>query len=115
MRVDGLDSVLVFMSTTGHGFKIDYPSITLHAISRAGDRPSIYCQLDEETTAAAEQLSHTNLNGNVDEDERDKKGDEGGEEEDQEPEQDCSPMRELNIFPQNPQSCESQTPVSDCY
>lgn len=98
-------------ATTGRGFKIDYPSITLHAVSRAGDRPSIYCQLDEETTAAAEQLSHTNLNGTVAED-----GDgDGDEEQAQEQEQDYSPMRELNIFPQNPLSCEreSGSPFSD--
>jgi nucleotide-sensitive chloride channel 1A len=31
------------MPSTGHGFQLDYPSISLHAISR----PSIYCQLDE--------------------------------------------------------------------
>jgi nucleotide-sensitive chloride channel 1A len=35
------------MSTTGHGFQIEYPAITLHAISRAESGPSIYCQLDE--------------------------------------------------------------------
>lgn len=36
------------MSTTGKGFQITYPSITLHAISRSGEGPaSIYCQLDE--------------------------------------------------------------------
>jgi nucleotide-sensitive chloride channel 1A len=40
-------SVLVFMSTTGRGFQIEYPAITLHAVSRAEAGPSIYCQLDE--------------------------------------------------------------------
>lgn len=41
-------SALVFMSITGKGFQITYPSITLHAISRSGEGPaSIYCQLDE--------------------------------------------------------------------
>ena len=40
-------SVLVFMSATGRGFQVEYPSITLHAISRAETGPSIYCQLDE--------------------------------------------------------------------
>ncbi|KAH9924235.1 regulator of volume decrease after cellular swelling-domain-containing protein [Amylocystis lapponica] len=42
-----LESVLVFMSTTGHGFQVEYPAITLHAISRAEAGPSIYCQLDQ--------------------------------------------------------------------
>lgn len=37
----------MFMSTTGQGFKVEYPSITLHAVSRAENGPSIYCQLDE--------------------------------------------------------------------
>ncbi|KAJ3758467.1 regulator of volume decrease after cellular swelling-domain-containing protein [Lentinula raphanica] len=42
-----LESVLVFMSKTGKGFQIEYPSITLHAVSRGDTPPSIYCQLDE--------------------------------------------------------------------
>ncbi|KAF8802508.1 hypothetical protein BYT27DRAFT_7235414 [Phlegmacium glaucopus] len=42
-----LTSVLVFMSTTGVGFQIEYPAITLHAVSRGESGPSIYCQLDE--------------------------------------------------------------------
>ncbi|EIM91386.1 uncharacterized protein STEHIDRAFT_153030 [Stereum hirsutum FP-91666 SS1] len=43
-----IESALVFMSTTGKGFQITYPSITLHAILRSGEGPaSIYCQLDE--------------------------------------------------------------------
>lgn len=29
------------------GFQIQYPAITLHAISRGEPGPSIYCQLDE--------------------------------------------------------------------
>jgi chloride channel, nucleotide-sensitive, 1A len=40
-------SVLVFVSSTGRGFQIQYPSITLHAVSRTEAGPSIYCQLDE--------------------------------------------------------------------
>ena len=40
------------MSITGRGFKVEYPSITLHAISRAENGPSIYCQLDESTPEA---------------------------------------------------------------
>lgn len=35
------------MSTTGRGFQIEYPAITLHAISRGEKGPAIYCQLDE--------------------------------------------------------------------
>ncbi|OBZ72328.1 Methylosome subunit pICln [Grifola frondosa] len=42
-----IESVLVFMSATGRGFQVEYPSITLHAISRADSGPSIYCQLDD--------------------------------------------------------------------
>ncbi|KAJ7646774.1 regulator of volume decrease after cellular swelling-domain-containing protein [Roridomyces roridus] len=42
-----IESVLVFMSTTGRGWQIEYPSITLHAMSRGEAGPSIYCQLDE--------------------------------------------------------------------
>ncbi|KAJ7721713.1 regulator of volume decrease after cellular swelling-domain-containing protein [Mycena maculata] len=42
-----IESVLVFMSSTGRGFQIEYPTITLHAVSRAEAGPSIYCQLDE--------------------------------------------------------------------
>ncbi|CCM07058.1 uncharacterized protein FIBRA_09380 [Fibroporia radiculosa] len=42
-----IESVLVFMSAAGRGFQVEYPSITLHAISRAESGPSIYCQLDE--------------------------------------------------------------------
>lgn len=83
------------MSNTGHGFQIEYPSITLHAISRQDGQPSIYCQLDEETEAAIDQLSHTDLNGT---------GNEGDEQEEQGHEND-TPMRELSIIPQNPQAC----------
>ncbi|KAF5370452.1 hypothetical protein D9615_009739 [Tricholomella constricta] len=47
-----LTSVLVFMSSTGRGFQIEYPAITLHAISRGENGPSIYCQLDESDPSA---------------------------------------------------------------
>lgn len=40
-------SVLAFISTSGKGFEVPYPAITLHAISRTETGPSIYCQLDE--------------------------------------------------------------------
>ena len=83
------------MSNTGHGFQIEYPSITLHAISRQDEQPSIYCQLDEETEAVIEQLSHADLNGTEnEEDEQEEQGDEVD-----------TPMRELSIIPQNPQAC----------
>ena len=68
-------SVLVFMSLAGHGFQIEYPAITLHAVSRSDSRPSIYCQLDE---AYGQDVAASN------EDEDD--------------------MRELNIVPQNADS-----------
>lgn len=40
-------SVLAFLSETGKGFQIEYPTITLHAIARGEVEPTIYCQLDE--------------------------------------------------------------------
>ncbi|PCH42637.1 hypothetical protein WOLCODRAFT_89932 [Wolfiporia cocos MD-104 SS10] len=46
-----IESVLVFMSITGRGFQVEYPSVTLHAVSRADSGPSIYCQLDDPPTA----------------------------------------------------------------
>ncbi|KAI0090183.1 regulator of volume decrease after cellular swelling-domain-containing protein [Irpex rosettiformis] len=42
-----IESVLVYKAASGRGIQIEYPSITLHAISRAESGPSIYCQLDE--------------------------------------------------------------------
>lgn len=62
------------MSSTGRGFQVDYPSITLHAISRAESGPSIYCQLDE---------------GATNQDEAEQNDDED------------SPMRELILIPQD--------------
>ncbi|KAI0806031.1 regulator of volume decrease after cellular swelling-domain-containing protein [Irpex lacteus] len=44
-----IESVLIYKSASGRGIQIEYPSITLHAISRAESGPSIYCQLDEST------------------------------------------------------------------
>ncbi|KAF7327489.1 hypothetical protein MKEN_00327500 [Mycena kentingensis (nom. inval.)] len=46
-----IESVLVFMSTTNRGFQVEYPAITLHAVSRAETGPSIYCQLDQNAGA----------------------------------------------------------------
>jgi chloride channel, nucleotide-sensitive, 1A len=67
------------MSTTGVGFQIEYPAITLHAVSRGESGPSIYCQLDD---------SFGQVNGNSPE----------NEDEDSE-------MRELTIIPQSSDSC----------
>jgi nucleotide-sensitive chloride channel 1A len=65
------------MSVTGRGFQIEYPSITLHAISRNESGSSIYCQLDE--TPAGDQPAH---------------------------EEDDTPMRELKIVPERVQARE---------
>jgi nucleotide-sensitive chloride channel 1A len=72
-----IESTLVFMSSTGRGFQVKYPAITLHAISR-GDKPSIYCQLDETDSSSPP--------------------DEASE--------DVTEMRELIIVPQDPGSLE---------
>ena len=42
-----LCSVLAFVTPAGTGFQVDYPTITLHAVSRADGAPLVYCQLDE--------------------------------------------------------------------
>ncbi|KAH0833164.1 regulator of volume decrease after cellular swelling-domain-containing protein [Lanmaoa asiatica] len=69
-----IESALVFMSSTGRGFQVKYPAITLHAISR-GTRPSIYCQLDETDSSSPPDES-----------------------------EDLTEMRELTIVPQHPDS-----------
>lgn len=52
-----IESALVFMSATGRGFQIPYPAITLHAVSRPqGSSPFIYCQLDEGTNDASDDV-----------------------------------------------------------
>jgi len=56
-----LTSVLVFMSTSGRGFQVEYPSITLHAVSRAETGPCIYCQLDESTPGQSTEGEDTNM------------------------------------------------------
>jgi len=66
-------------STSSSGFQIEYPTITLHAVSRGESGPSIYCQLDESFGVS---------NGT--------KADADGEED--------AEMRELNIVPQNASS-----------
>ncbi|THH27390.1 hypothetical protein EUX98_g6799 [Antrodiella citrinella] len=70
-----IESALVFMSSTGRGIQVEYPTITLHAVSRAESGPSIYCQLDE-SPVNTEQKQRV----------------EGDEEE-------VTPMRELSIVP----------------
>jgi nucleotide-sensitive chloride channel 1A len=80
-----LRSVLVFFSTSGRGFQVEYPSITLHAVSRGESGPSIYCQLDEtceEQNGAAED--------------------------------EYSEMRELSIIPSTPDSRMSSQPTLCC-
>jgi len=75
-----IESALVFMSSTGRGFQVKYPAITLHAISRAdGSSPSIYCQLDE--AAGEAPVDETS--------------------------EDLSDMRELSIVPHDHTSLES--------
>lgn len=81
-------SALVFMSTTGKGFQITYPSITLHAISRSGEGPaSIYCQLDETDYSQTPMTTATNGTGE-------------GEEEVTEMQE----MRELHIISSKPEN-----------
>ncbi|KAJ7121322.1 regulator of volume decrease after cellular swelling-domain-containing protein [Mycena crocata] len=74
-----IQSVLAFMSTTGRGFQIEYPSITLHAVSRAASGPSIYCQLDESSWDPEPTVTSDD---------------------------ETSDMRELSIVPQNIESLE---------
>lgn len=69
-------SALVFFSIKGRGFQVEYPSITLHAVSRGESGPSIYCQLDE---TSAEQIPSED--------------------------QQYDEMRELSIIPGSPESC----------
>jgi len=93
-----LTSALIFMSKTSKGLQIEYPSITLHAVSRGRTLPSIYCQLDESSAKAMKMLVDAEKpvpNGNTD-----KSGAEDGEEEDD------MDMRELSIIPSRPESLE---------
>jgi nucleotide-sensitive chloride channel 1A len=72
--------VLAFAWPSGVGFTIEYPRITLHAVSRGESGPSVYCQLDESAQGP---------------------GAPGADEE-----QDDSEMREMKIIPSNPESGE---------
>ncbi|KAG8810494.1 hypothetical protein FRC19_004520 [Serendipita sp. 401] len=66
-----LSTVLIFWSATaGKGLQVTYPTISLHAISRAEFGPSIYCQLDEtldvdEEPSADEELELRELRINA--------------------------------------------------
>ncbi|KAG8763652.1 hypothetical protein FRC11_014629 [Ceratobasidium sp. 423] len=75
-----IESALAFVWPSGTGFTVEYPRITLHAVSRGESGPSVYCQLDE------------SLNG---------PGALGADEE-----QEDSEMREMKIIPSNPESVE---------
>ncbi|KAJ3738869.1 regulator of volume decrease after cellular swelling-domain-containing protein [Lentinula detonsa] len=85
-----LESVLIFMSKTGKGFQIEYPSITLHAVSRGDTPPSIYCQLDESSAKAMK----------IDDQEAEDEAEEDEDEEDMD-------MRVLNIIPSRVDSLDS--------
>lgn len=74
-----IESTLAFVWPSGAGFSIEYPRITLHAVSRGESGPSVYCQLDE-----------SDPNGPTN-------GAEGDEDEDTE-------MREMKIIPSDPTS-----------
>lgn len=71
-------SVMAFLSETGKGIQIEYPTITLHAIARGEAGPTIYCQLDEASQG---------------------QGNDGGNETDE-----AQDMRELKLIPADPAS-----------
>ncbi|KAG6848483.1 hypothetical protein H0H93_016628 [Arthromyces matolae] len=80
-------SLIYFSPTKSIGFSITYPSITLHAISRSGDAPSIYCQLDAGPSPDA----------------------------DPEDEEADTFLQELSIIPQNPSSLDQMfEALSNC-
>ncbi|KAI0073688.1 hypothetical protein K474DRAFT_1602976 [Panus rudis PR-1116 ss-1] len=76
-----IESALIFMSSSGKGIQVEYPTITLHAVSRAESGPSIYCQLDETVATNGADAAPEN-------------------------EEDYSELRELSIIPQNVASLE---------
>ncbi|KAF9069870.1 regulator of volume decrease after cellular swelling-domain-containing protein [Rhodocollybia butyracea] len=88
-----LESALIFMSNAGKGFQIEYPSITLHAVSRGDTPPSIYCQLDETSAKAMKMLVEPVTNGKTEED-------------DEEEEAEDDTMRELSIIPSRTEALE---------
>lgn len=75
---------MFFMSSPTRGFQVNYPSITLHAISRSETVGShIYCQLEDRSASS---------------------GDDGKIEDDED-----VPLVELKLTPQNASSCKSST------
>jgi nucleotide-sensitive chloride channel 1A len=82
-------SNISFLSATNTGFAIDYPSLTLHAISPAsGSNPAfLYCQVD--VTTAPEATTNGDAVEQKAEDEED------------------SPMREVRIYVRDPSTRES--------
>lgn len=70
-------SALFFLSATGKGIRIEYQTITLHAVARGDASPKVYCQLSENTE---------DLNDNEEESENN------------------DAMRELNLVPSDPSS-----------
>jgi len=48
-----IESVLVYQSSTGRTLQIEYPAIALHATSRGGSAPYVYCHIDEPPAADA--------------------------------------------------------------
>ncbi|KAH8094450.1 regulator of volume decrease after cellular swelling-domain-containing protein [Cristinia sonorae] len=72
-----IESALVFMSASGRGIQVEYPHITLHAVSRSESGPSIYCQLDESAGVESEIPQ------------------------DAEEEEEYTPLRELSLVPQD--------------
>ncbi|KAF8313689.1 hypothetical protein DL93DRAFT_2081022 [Clavulina sp. PMI_390] len=54
------EGVLAFVSaSSSKGFQVLYPSITIHAVSRSGERAMIYCQLEQ--ASAAETADDENI------------------------------------------------------
>ncbi|KAJ3786150.1 regulator of volume decrease after cellular swelling-domain-containing protein [Lentinula aff. detonsa] len=110
-EVDGKEGVfvLIFMSKTGKGFQIEYPSITLHAVSRGDTPPSIYCQLDESSAKAMKMFidsEQPKANGHVDENAGSDDQEAEDEAEEDEDEEDMD-MRVLNIIPSRVDSLDS--------
>lgn len=53
LRLNVSASVLAFVaSSSGRGFSVRYPSITIHAVSRSGSSPIVYLQLQNSSADA---------------------------------------------------------------
>jgi hypothetical protein len=83
--------------TSKSGFSLDYPSITLHAISRDNFGPSVYCQLDESAQPGQSAPPPTRL----------VEGREDGHYHPEDEEEEDAPMREMRILVDEPsgESC----------